>query len=140
MLDVLGDHPEAVEADLIRYYGHAYPTGGPLAAYWRGQITLRLLRVMVEALPPDSATARATAGHHWTHRDFAAWDTRDLVELLFTAFCNASRDPKKRAIPWPEPSWRPGDPLPEDTAADHEAKRAKARAAYEHIVARAKGE
>lgn len=139
MLDVLGDHPEAVEADLIAHYP-GYGRGGPLAAYWRREITLRLLRVMVEHLPPDSATARAAAGHHWTHRDYAAWDTRDLVELLFTAFCNANRDPKRPALDWPDPSWRPGDPLPEDTAAAEEAKRAQARAAYEHIVARAKGE
>ncbi|EPH40847.1 hypothetical protein ABT390_36550 [Streptomyces aurantiacus] len=134
MLDVLGDHPESVEADLIRYFG-----GDPLAAYWRGEITLRKLRVLVEALPPDSATARAEAGHHWTHLDYAAADTRDLVELLLTAFINANRDPKAAALRWPEPSWRPGDALPEDTSADEEAKRAKARAAYEHIVARATG-
>ncbi|AQW55298.1 hypothetical protein ACIQPP_05615 [Streptomyces violaceusniger] len=135
MLDVLGDHPEAVEADLIRYYG-----GDPLAAYWRGRITLRKLRVLVENLPPDSATVRAANGHHWSHLHYAAADTRDLVELLLVAFINANRDPKKSPIPWPEPSWRPGDRLPEDTAADQEARRQRARAAYEHIVARAKGE
>ncbi|MGW7248816.1 hypothetical protein [Streptomyces decoyicus] len=135
MLDVLGEHPEAVEADLIRYYG-----GDPLAAFWRGEITLRKLRVLVEALPPDSATARAHNGNAWLHSDYVATDSRDLLDLLFTAFCNANRDPKKPAIPWPKPSWRPGDPLPEDTAAADEAKRVKAHAAYEHIVARAKGE
>ncbi|MFG2468729.1 hypothetical protein ACGFXB_25185 [Streptomyces canus] len=132
MLDVLGEHPEAVEADLIaRYPG--YGRGGPLAAYWRGEISLRLLRVMVENLPPDSATTRAINGHAWQALDYAAADSRDLLALLFTAFVNANRDPDKPAMPWPEPGWRPGDPLPEDREAKAEQDRAQARAAYERI-------
>jgi hypothetical protein len=139
VLDVLGEHPEAVEADLTHHYpGHG--PGGPVAAYWRGEISLRMLRVMVEHLPADGALARAKTGHHWTHIDYAAADTRDLVELLLAAFVNANRAPGKPPTPYPEPSWRPGDPLPEDTAAEAEEKRAKSRAAYEHILARAKGE
>ncbi|MFJ9468325.1 hypothetical protein [Streptomyces caniferus] len=134
MLDVLGDDPEAVEADLLHYYGgEQYGAGGPLAAFWRGEITLRLLRIMVEHLPPDSATARAAAGHHWQVSDWAAADTRDLLNLLLTAFLNANRDPKKPAQPWPEPGWRPGDPLPEETEAKAEQQRTRARAAYDHI-------
>lgn len=134
MLDVLGEHPEAVEADLIaRYPGHG--RGGPLAAYWRGEISLRLLRVMVEQLPPDSATARARCGHAWLPLDYAAADSRDLLALLFTAFVNANRDPKKPSMPWPEPGWRPGDPTPDETEANAEENRAQARAAYDHITA-----
>ncbi|MFF1756126.1 hypothetical protein [Streptomyces sp. NPDC058266] len=134
MLDVLGDHPEAVEADLIRYYGHAHGAGGPLASFWRGEITLRLLRVLVEALPPDSATGRAHAGHHWAHVDYAAADTVDLLALLVTQFANAHRDPKKPAVAMPEPGWRPGDPLPDEVEAAAQEKRAKARAAYDRIT------
>ncbi|MFB6875665.1 hypothetical protein [Streptomyces sp. NPDC056323] len=132
MLDVLGEHPEAVEADLAHHYPE-YGPGGPVAAFWRGEITLRWLRVMVEGLPPNGATARAVAGHHWTHADWAAADTRDFLDLLFVAFVNANRDPKKPAAPWPEPSWRPGDPLPEDTTAAEDEKSARARAAYDRI-------
>lgn len=119
---------------MIRYYGSSVGNGGPLAAYWRGEITLRLLRVLVEGLPPDSATARAHNGHAWQALDYAAADTRDLLALLFTAFVNANRDPKKPAMPWPEPGWRPGDPTPEESAAAAERDRAKARAAYDHIT------
>jgi len=135
VLDVLGDEPEAVEADLIaRYPG--YGRGGPLAAFWRGEITLRLLRVMVEALPPDSATARAKRGHDWQHVDFAAQDTADLLALLVTQFANAHRDPKKypNPLPLPEPGWRPGDPLPDDQAAAEDERRATARDAYVRIT------
>lgn len=134
VLDVLGDDPDAVEADLIRYYGHAYGPGGPLAAYWRGEISLRLLRVMVEGLPPDSATGRAGKGRGWDHGDYAAADTVDLLSLLLTAFLNVNRDPKKPALPWPEPGWRPGDPDPGEVAADQAGKRARAREEYVRIT------
>ncbi|GGX01892.1 hypothetical protein [Streptomyces chryseus] len=137
MLDVLGDYPEAVEADLAHHYP-GYGPGGPVAAFWRGEITLRWLRVMVQGLPPDGAMARAMAGHHWQHIDWAAAETRDMVERLFVAFCNANRDPKSAAVPYPERTWRPGDPMPEP--ADEDAKREQSRAAYEHIVSQVKRE
>jgi hypothetical protein len=133
VLDVLGEHPEAVEADLAHQYPE-YGPGGPLAAYWRGEITLRWLRVMVEHLPPDGATARARNGHAWQVGDYAAADSRDLLALLFTAFVNANRKEGTSAMPWPEPGWRPGDPTPEESAAKAEQNRAQARAAYEHIT------
>jgi hypothetical protein len=91
-----------------------------------------MLRVLVEGLPPDGASARAAAGHHWQAGDYHRADTRDLLELLFVAFCNANRAENTPAQPWPEPSWRPGDPLP-DPPADPEVKRARAREAFEHI-------
>lgn len=138
MLDVLGDYPTAVEADLAHHYP-GYGKGGPLAAFWRGEISLRMLRVLAEHLPPDGALARAAAGHHWTHADYAAADTRDLVELLLVAFINAHRPEGKPAVPWPSPSWRPGDPLPEEAAAADEERDAKARAAYHRILDQVKG-
>jgi hypothetical protein len=95
---------------------------------------LRLLRVLVEALPPDGATARAANGHAWQAETYAAADSRDLLALLFTAFVNANRDPKKPPMPWPEPGWRPGDPLPEESAAAAARDKAKARAAFDHIT------
>ncbi|MFF9088655.1 hypothetical protein ACF1BE_19925 [Streptomyces sp. NPDC014991] len=134
VLDVLGEHPEAVEADLAHHYP-GYGPGGPLAAYWRGEITLRWLRVMVEGLPPGGALSRAVSGHAWSHDTYAAADSRDLLALLFTAFVNANRDPKKPPMPWPKPGWRPGDPLPEESEAAAEQGRAQARVAYEHITA-----
>lgn len=138
VLDVLGEHPEAVEADLAHHYP-GYGPGGPLAAYWRGEISLRLLRVLVEHLPPDGAAARAINGHTWQTSDYAAADSRDLLALLLTAYVNANRDPKKGSpLPWPKPSWRPGDPVPDAAQADQD--KARARAAYERIVAQVKGD
>lgn len=135
MLDVLGDHVEAVEADLIRYYGHAHGPGGPLAAFWRGEISLRLLRVMVERLPPDSATARAVRGTHWTTGDYHLADISDGLATVMTAYLNVHREEGRSAMPWPEPAWRPGDPIPKDEAEAAEAKREQAKATYERVLA-----
>ncbi|WP_329032263.1 hypothetical protein OIE71_04785 [Streptomyces sp. NBC_01725] len=90
---------------------------------------------MAEGLPPNGALARAAAGHHWTHADWGAADSRDLLDMLLVAFVNAHRDEKQPAVPWPKPTWRPGDPLPDDAAAVDEETRAQARATYERINA-----
>lgn len=90
---------------------------------------------MVEQLPPTGALARAINGHEWRHADYMAADTSDLLGLLFTAFVNANRDPKKPPMKYPEPRWRPGDSLPEEAEAAAERNRVRARAAYEHITA-----
>lgn len=89
---------------------------------------------MVERLPSDSATGRATAGHDWQHLDFAAENTVDLLSMLITQFANAHRDPKSQPLPLPEPGWRPGDPVPEQPDVVEGEQRAKARAAYDHIT------
>ncbi|WP_078854524.1 hypothetical protein [Streptomyces sp. NRRL F-5135] len=132
VLDVLGDHPEAVEADLAHHY-HGYGPGGPLTAFWQGRISLRWLRVMVEGLPPDGAAARAQAGHHWTQRDWAAADHTDLLQQILTVLINANRGEDQPAAPWPEPVWRPGDPVPEEKAAADTTRRVEAREAFERI-------
>lgn len=134
MLDVLGDHPEAVEADLIHHYP-GYGLGGPLAAFWQGRISLRLLRVLVERLPPTSALARAVRGTHWSTTDYALADVSDELATLKTAFLNVHRDENRPALPWPDRAWRPGDPIPRDQAEDAEAKREKAKATYERVLA-----
>ncbi|MDV6290330.1 hypothetical protein R2F25_30445 [Streptomyces sp. UP1A-1] len=90
---------------------------------------------MVENLPPTGATARAVNGHSWLPLDYAAADTRDLAALLLTAFMNVNRKEGTQALPWPEPGWRPGDPLPEDAEAKTQQERAQARAAFERITA-----
>ncbi|MFD7157962.1 hypothetical protein ACFV9C_25395 [Kribbella sp. NPDC059898] len=56
MLALLREHGDVIEADLQHHYGVA------LTGVWTGQLTLRRLRVLLEHLPPDSATAHAVAG------------------------------------------------------------------------------
>lgn len=52
---LLGEDSDTVEADLQRYY-HV-----DLADFWRGELSLRRLSVLVNCLPSDSATARSAS-------------------------------------------------------------------------------
>jgi len=62
LVALLRDDADVVEADLQRFYGV------DLAAYWRGELSLRRLSVLVSRLPADSATARkhADVNPDWT--------------------------------------------------------------------------
>lgn len=60
-----------IEADLQRFYGVA------LTGVWTGQLTLRRLRVLLEHLPPDSATAYALAGVD--QGSLAGWKLSDAL-------------------------------------------------------------
>ncbi|CAM3624598.1 hypothetical protein GCM10009799_05930 [Nocardiopsis rhodophaea] len=66
-------HPDAVEADLARYYRIE------LADLWRGRLTLRRLAVLVRHLPTDSATYRALGGDGWTLGNYLQ---ADLVHAM----------------------------------------------------------
>jgi hypothetical protein len=104
--------------------------------YWRGEITLRKLRVLVEGLPPNGALARAAAGHALGYADFRMADLVDLMGRLLTDFRNANRAENAPTQPYPEAVWRP-----EPKAAAKKRKRkarkeaTEARSGYLRIVA-----
>ncbi|GAA2971333.1 hypothetical protein [Streptomyces enissocaesilis] len=114
---------------------HHYSPRDPLAEYFRGEITLRKLRVMVEGLGPNGALARAATGHTWTQETYALVDMRDLLADHFVAFLNAHRPEERSPLPYPERSWRPGDPSPEQKAKRDAKKAAAAREGYLDIAA-----
>lgn len=67
--------PDAVEADLQRFYGVA------LADYWRGGLSIRRLSVLIHHLPPESACARQLS------RASTGWDVHAfLLSDLYHAF------------------------------------------------------
>ncbi|QOP65075.1 tail assembly chaperone [Arthrobacter phage Adumb2043] len=71
---LLREAPDVVEADLQHFYGV------DLADYWRGGLSPRRLSVLIEQLPPTSATAR-----HYAKND--GWDLHAfLLSDLFHAF------------------------------------------------------
>jgi hypothetical protein len=78
--DLIGDVPDEVEADLARYYG----PDDQLAQFWRGRLSLRRLRVLVHALPPDSATWTARLGERalWTREVAILADLYDAITAL----------------------------------------------------------
>lgn len=70
----------------------AYAPRDPLAEYWRGELSLRQLRVMVEWLPVDSPAHRAENGHSWRDEHVLAWDIDSQLRVLNTALANLFRE------------------------------------------------
>jgi hypothetical protein len=62
---LLGEHPEEIEADLIRYYHK-----DAIAEYWRGEMSLRQLRVLISHLPLGSAAVTAEIGNDWGSAEY----------------------------------------------------------------------
>lgn len=103
-----------------------YAPRDPVGEYWRGEITLRELRVLVEGLPPDSAAHRRVPSlGGWTHQDHLVATTVDLLNRLFhLTYAVNSKDGR-----YDEP-----DPLPRPGDAEREVLAARAKAA-EHAAA-----
>ncbi|WP_086746192.1 hypothetical protein [Streptomyces scabiei] len=107
-----------------------------MAEYWRGEITLRKLRVLVEGLPPDGAVARAAAGHALSYGDFRMADVVDLMGQLVTDFRNANRAEKSPLQQYPEAVWRPEPKAAQKKRKNKARKEAtEARSGYLRIVA-----
>jgi hypothetical protein len=67
-------------------------------------MTLRRLRVLIQHLPPESATARAARGHGWTSTELLLADLVDLLQYLRAEWLTAHG----ASPPKPEPIPRPG--------------------------------
>lgn len=98
------EHAEAVEADLQRYYGV------DLLDRYRGRLSSRRLRVLIQHLPRDAALVRALHGEEaeWgltEHLLAAAVDHLAAGNWLFaSAHTPENGDPPPR----PDPIQRPG--------------------------------
>jgi hypothetical protein len=96
-------HAEAIEADLLRYYGV------DLHDYHRGRLSARRLRVLIQHLPRDAALVRAVHGGdaEWglaEHLLAAAVDQVALGNWLFaTAHTPEQASPPDRPAPVPRP-------------------------------------
>ncbi|HEX6468495.1 MAG TPA: hypothetical protein VF069_05315 [Streptosporangiaceae bacterium] len=107
------EHAEAIEADLLRYYGV------DILDYHRGLLSARRLRVLVQHLPRDAALVRAVRGEaaDWgptEHLLAVAADELAIGNWLFASAHTAeSADRPER----PQPIRRPGA----DSEADPEA-------------------
>jgi hypothetical protein len=126
----MGPFPEAVEADIAHYY-----PGRSVAQFWRGEMTLRALRVLVANLPPDSATTRAIRGHAWTDRDYMLADLLDTVRYHRVEWAT-SRGAKPGK---PKPVNRPvvpdqGTGSPGHPSGSPPTERAMAMAAHQHVL------
>lgn len=66
-----------------------YSPRNPIQEYWRGEITLRHLRVLIEGLPPDSYVTRAARGNHWGEREWLLYDVSSQLRILNVTVHNA---------------------------------------------------
>ena len=74
-----------------------------LAAYWRGEITLRKLRVLIQYLPEDSpARWQATDGRPFTIRDAMMWRALWAVASVAQGLAGKDNDAFENmpAYPW----------------------------------------
>lgn len=83
-----------------------------MADYWRGDITLRKLRALVEYLPPESAWARLMRGHDWVSTNYQIADLHD--ELRGQIALMVARWTESHQFKEPAPVPRPGVLTPED--------------------------
>ena len=77
-----------------------------MGAFWRGECTLRQLRVLVEHLPPDAASVRAARGHSWGDAEYLLAVIADAVRDQVAAFAKVN---SKGRVPWPERIPRPDE-------------------------------
>lgn len=81
-----------------------------LAAYWRGEITLRKLRVYIENLDPDSAPYRTqTDGEKWTWTEWLLWQMLFMLEWVGVRIARSNGDSRAKMnrdkpleYPWSE--------------------------------------
>lgn len=101
LVDLLEEHGEAIEADLLRYYQV------DVADLFSGDLSPRRVLALIRHLPRDAATKREVAG------DVTAWgETEHLLALAIDTLnvANWQRAGDKRN-PRPRPVPRPGDPV-----------------------------
>ncbi|MGW6457805.1 hypothetical protein ACWF94_18150, partial [Streptomyces sp. NPDC055078] len=104
------EYAEALEADLLRYYGV------DLLAWYRGELSSRRLSVLVRQLPRDSAFAQAREGEaaQWSLTDHLLAAVVDHLAIANWMFASVNRDEDSSAPEAPQPVPRPG--LDEGTA------------------------
>lgn len=115
---MLGEWPEATEAALLAEYGRDM-----VGEFWRGEISLRMLRVAVEGLPPGSAMHRKYRRYEWTQADELRAATVDQLLILRWMFASVNRAKDAPAPEFPEMVTRPWE------VEERERKRAEEAAA-----------
>ncbi len=95
LLAVLREHGDVIEADFQQHYRV------DLVDLWRGTLSLRRVRVLLDHLPPDCATAYALAGDElghlrgWTLTQLLAGRLVDELTAYRWQWESAHIDPKK---------------------------------------------
>jgi hypothetical protein len=87
-VDLLGEYPEEIEASLCA----TYSPRNPIQEFWRGEISLRHLRVLIEGLPPDSYLSRVARGSQWGDLEWILHSVDSQMRVLNASVHNALSD------------------------------------------------
>ncbi|MEV7197194.1 hypothetical protein AB0N81_36110 [Streptomyces sp. NPDC093510] len=104
------EHAEALEADLLRFYGL------DLLDWHRGRLSSRRLATLIRHLPGDGAVARETEGEaaEWSVGDYLLAHAVDQLAQANWMFATVNQDEDADALDPPTPLARPGaDLLPD---------------------------
>lgn len=85
-----------------------------MGAYWRGEVTARKLRVLIEQLPPRSALHRArNEGQEWGNLEAVAWQIvyylKVIEQRLVWSRGKRPKWPKWLQFPWSKDQVKIGD-------------------------------
>ncbi len=96
-----------------------YAPRNPICEFWRGDLTLRQLRVLVAYLPAGGAYQFAVHDHTWSDREFLLAqlvdDVRRIPVAVFRAAGGNAREPKPIERPGQDTPGRIGDRGDHDT-------------------------
>lgn len=89
-----------------------------MAQFWRGQMSLRELRVLVTHLPPDCATARRMRGTHWTEVEYLLADVLDILKFhrVEWAMAHGAKPSKPKPTPRPKTTSAGSEPTSRELA------------------------
>ncbi|MFI1681458.1 hypothetical protein [Streptomyces sp. NPDC020607] len=127
------EHAEALEADLLRFYGL------DLLDWHRGRLSSRRLALLIRHLPQEGAVARETEGEaaEWSVTDYLLAHVVDQLADANWMFATVNQDEDADPLDPPSPIPRPGSadtdsPPPES---EQQAPSPTAKPTAEQLVA-----
>lgn len=97
---LVGQYPEEADASLQAHYAPR----DPIAEFILGRISLRMLRVLIEQLPKESALVRAVRGHDWGDAEWILHDIDSLVRWVrsdMAAWASHKKQSDPQLLPTP---------------------------------------
>lgn len=110
----------------------AYAPRDPIAEFWRGEITLRMLRVLIQGLPAGNVWQTACTHNPWTDREYLLHDIGDAIRDLTLMVANSN---PYRKTPVGEEAIRPRIPYPDAPQPTIDDNDAESRAARDELDA-----
>ncbi|WP_343242467.1 MULTISPECIES: hypothetical protein [unclassified Streptomyces] len=121
----MDEHAEALEADLLRFYGL------DLLDWHRGRLSSRRLAVLIRHLPREGAVARETEGEaaEWSVGDYLLAHAVDQLAQANWMFATVNQDEDADPLDPPQPLPRPdAESAADESEAEYPSPTASANA------------